>query len=270
MKLTLCYHHVSPWRSLCSTTPEAFGRHLELLRRAGWQALGFDEFAEHSRKASRARAALLTFDDGHADNWLHAAPVLAAHGVAATMFVISADVDEGPVRAHGDEGLAPGATEDDPVRIRWSELSQWAATGSLSVQTHTHRHRDWRREPGSARQRAAAFGADLDESIAIITARIGQSPRALAWPWGHSDPGLRRVAASRGIGWQFSVIPGVDRGLMRAEAPWHRVPADGLDAVRFAAMLERYRYRPLAFARSGARRWLAIARGQSARPILGR
>lgn len=269
MRLTLCYHHVSPWRSLYSTTPEDFGRHLDLLRRAGWKALGFDEFAEHSRKPSRSRTVLLGFDDGHADNWLHAAPILAAHDLAATMFVISGDVAEGPVREHGDEGLAPGGTEDDPVRIRWSELGQWAATGGLSVQTHTHRHRDWHREQGSARQRAAAFGADLDASIAVITDRIGQAPSALAWPWGHSDPGLRMVAAGRGIGWQFSVTPGVDRGPMRPEALWHRVSADGLDAVGFAAMLERYRYRPLALARSNARRWLAVLRGQSVRPVFG-
>lgn len=270
MNLTLCYHHVSPWRGLCATTPEDLGRHLELLRRAGWQPLGFDEFAGHSRTASRARTVLITLDDGHADNWLHAQPVFAAHGVPATMFVISGDVEDGPVRECGDQGLAPGATEDDPVRIRWSELAQWAASGALSVQTHTHHHRDWRQEPGSARQRAAEFGEDLDESVAVITARLGTPPRALAWPWGHSDPGLRAVATERGIGWQFSVVPGVDQVPMPPDAPWHRVAADGLDAVEFAAMLERYRYRPLARLRSVARRGLAVLRSQSTRPTFGR
>ncbi|MBE0595064.1 MAG: polysaccharide deacetylase family protein [Gemmatimonadales bacterium] len=257
MNLTLCYHHISPWRRLYATTPETFARHLELLRGAGWTLLGFDEFAEHSRKPSRARTALVSFDDGHADNWLHAAPVLAAHEAAAVMFLISGDVDEGAVRERGDEGLAPGASEDDPVRIRWSEVEQWAATGSLSVQTHTHRHRDWVRDTGNVSQRAAGLRADLDASIAAITARIGTPPRALAWPWGRSDPALREVAAGCGIGWQFSVIPGVDQGPLRPAALLHRVPADGLDANGFARMLERYRYRPLALARSQMRRRLS-------------
>lgn len=267
MHLTLCYHHVSPWRRLYSVTPEVFDQHLELLRSHGWEILGFDEFTEHSRRASRARTALVTFDDGNADVWLHAAPVLAARGLAATMFVISSDVTDGPARQHGDEEPGPGGSEDEPVRVRWAELSDWMASGGLSVQTHTHQHSDWRREPGAAIDRSARLQADLDESCALIEARLGQRPRALAWPWGRSDPALRAVAARSGMNWQFSVIPGVDLVPAGRTTLWHRVPADGLGPSAFRAMLARYRHRPVARIHSLARRGLAIARAESVRPL---
>lgn len=42
-----------------------------------------------------ARAACITFDDGYADNLIHAAPILKRHGLTATFFIATAYLDGG-------------------------------------------------------------------------------------------------------------------------------------------------------------------------------
>lgn len=67
----------------------------------GWigdwfRVLPLDEAIERLRRgALPARAAAITFDDGYADNLLHALPVLRHHGMHATFFIASGFLDGG-------------------------------------------------------------------------------------------------------------------------------------------------------------------------------
>lgn len=67
----------------------------------GWIAQWFNvlplEQAIVSLKQGRipARAAAITFDDGYADNWLNAVPILQKHGLHATFFIATGFLDGG-------------------------------------------------------------------------------------------------------------------------------------------------------------------------------
>ena len=260
MTLVLAYHHVSPTRRMASTHPAVFDEHLRELKAAGYALVTQDEFEQVAGRGFRGagRTALVTFDDGHADNWIHAAPVLAAHHAPATIFVITGDVDEGAARTAAQEPqLAPGEDEDRAFRIRWDELRAWSATGALSVQTHTHGHRDWRAaelarvREGTAGEStlAQALADDLLVTARVLRERLGVSPTSLAWPWGYSTPGMRRVATRHGLAWQFGVVPGVN-GPWSAPDRLHRFAIDGWPAVRLRELLRRLRWQPLAAAYS--------------------
>ncbi len=67
----------------------------------GWLRAWFNVLPLHdalrglARGALPARAAAITFDDGYADNLLHAVPLLRKHGLHATFFVASGFLDGG-------------------------------------------------------------------------------------------------------------------------------------------------------------------------------
>ena len=127
----LCYHRIAepevdPW-GLC-VSPQHFDAHLAALRRWG-PVFSLAEVA-HALRAGRLprRAAVVTFDDGYADN-LHAAlPLLERHGVPATFFVATGMLG-GMREFWWDEleRLVLRAVLPDPLRLEiGAETHEWA------------------------------------------------------------------------------------------------------------------------------------------------
>jgi peptidoglycan/xylan/chitin deacetylase (PgdA/CDA1 family) len=84
----------------------------------------------------RTRAAVLTFDDGWADNFKHALPVLKRHGVTATFFTTTQHLKDGvddvrkmtrrELRDLTREGMTIGAhTRSHPDLTKLSDESRW-------------------------------------------------------------------------------------------------------------------------------------------------
>jgi peptidoglycan/xylan/chitin deacetylase (PgdA/CDA1 family) len=91
--VSLIYHRIAqpladPWNM--SVSPERFAMHMEILRRFAVPCT-FGEFADRLSAKIPEPSISVTFDDGYADNRL-ALPILEAHDVPATIFVISGSV----------------------------------------------------------------------------------------------------------------------------------------------------------------------------------
>lgn len=92
----LMYHRVTeerpdPWR--LAVSPEHFSEQMEVLRRRG-PVLSLLELDEAVASGTvPPKAAVVTFDDGYADNVQTAAPILRRHGVPATFFVVGEAID---------------------------------------------------------------------------------------------------------------------------------------------------------------------------------
>lgn len=88
--LILMYHRISeddidPWS--LRVTPEHFGEHLQVLQQHT-QPLHLKELAQaHQESNIRDRAVAITFDDGYANNFYQAKPILEKYQVPATVFV---------------------------------------------------------------------------------------------------------------------------------------------------------------------------------------
>ena len=75
--------------------PAAFDRCLSWIGR-WFQVLPLSEAVDRLRQGDLpARAAAITFDDGYADNLLHAAPILRRHGMSATFFIATGFINGG-------------------------------------------------------------------------------------------------------------------------------------------------------------------------------
>jgi peptidoglycan/xylan/chitin deacetylase (PgdA/CDA1 family) len=111
------------------------------------------------------RPLVLTFDDGWATQFTHAAPVLQAARVQATFFVITRYL-----------GGSPGY-------MTWDQVRALKERGH-EVESHTQNHADL--VALRARDEGAAV-AEVWESLAVLENRLGRSRRLFAYPNGRWD-----------------------------------------------------------------------------------
>jgi len=115
------YHYVSTppagadvYRRDLSVTPEVFDRHLEYLRDQGYTVVLLDDllYALAQGRSLPPKPVILAFDDGYADNYTNAFPILEKYGVAAHFFIITDFVNA------GREGY-----------MTWPQIEEMAAAG---------------------------------------------------------------------------------------------------------------------------------------------
>lgn len=90
--VVLIYHRIAsplvdPWNMAVS--PENFAAHLEILKRFAVPRTMRDLAADLSNAAAPSRSIAVTFDDGYLDNLSTALPLMEAHDVPGSIFVIS-------------------------------------------------------------------------------------------------------------------------------------------------------------------------------------
>jgi peptidoglycan/xylan/chitin deacetylase (PgdA/CDA1 family) len=99
----LAYHRVTPlgsgefrgFRQVVSASPQGFERQLEWIRSSSFTPIGLSDLLRFMRSEAPLppRALLITFDDGYADNYIHAFPALRRHGLPATIFLLTSGLD---------------------------------------------------------------------------------------------------------------------------------------------------------------------------------
>ena len=104
-----------------SLPTEVFERQMAFLARA-YVVLSVEELVERMRRRALPRNALaITFDDGYRDNLTHAAPILARHGLPATVFVVTGAIGTGEPLWFDRLALALKRTRLTAWRAPWGE-----------------------------------------------------------------------------------------------------------------------------------------------------
>lgn len=90
----LCYHAVGGPDGIPLARFEA---HLDCIRSLGFATIPASRLYEIclGRSKPKGRELLLTFDDAHLSNWIHAVPLLAARGMTAAFFAVTDCIGEG-------------------------------------------------------------------------------------------------------------------------------------------------------------------------------
>lgn len=216
MRAILMYHSLDASGSPISVSPAVFRDHVRLFASGAVDVVPLETLAANmGAAAAPARPQVaLTFDDGFANLETEAFPLLAAHGLPATVFVVSGQVGKdnawGGVRARGIPTL--------PL-LDWDALGAAQAQG-VTIGAHTVSH------PHLSALSEAARAEELDRCVADITARLGVRPRTLAYPFGDVPPGAETLAASR-----FAVACTTVHRPLRAGEALHALPR--LDAWYF-------------------------------------
>jgi peptidoglycan/xylan/chitin deacetylase (PgdA/CDA1 family) len=134
----LTYHQIAeappkgaPFRSLY-VAPAAFARQMRVLRLMGYKGLSMDALLPYLRGEKTGRVVGITFDDGYANNLVHALPVLRRVGFSSTCYVVSGLLGQ-TNRWDLEEGIAQ--TE----LMNTDQLRTWIA-GGQEVGGHTRTH----------------------------------------------------------------------------------------------------------------------------------
>ncbi len=158
----LSYHRVNdegdPFFPSLST--EVFERQMAFVARA-YIVLTVEELVERMRHRTLPRNALaITFDDGYRDNFTHAAPILARHGLPATVFVVTGALAGGEPLWFDRLALSFKHTRADTWSAPWGETmplgtqaqrlaALWRALSHLKRQANGERQRSFEETLGT-------------------------------------------------------------------------------------------------------------------------
>ena len=174
MRAVLTFHSVDDSGSVLSFAPRLFASLIEGLAAAGVPVLTYPALLKSEHGVA------LTFDDGMASVQRHALPVLAAHNMPAHLFLTT-----GVLGKNNHWPSQPVAAPHFDM-LSWDQVEACAEKGIL-IEAHTEIHPDLR---------TLADGDIVDEcrrADAAILRRLGRSPRLFAYPYGRSDPRVRKV-----------------------------------------------------------------------------
>src|SRR5437879_7813581 len=134
----LCYHAVDPaWRSPLAITPDQFARHCAWLSRHR-RVISLPEGVASIDGSGRwpAGVTALSFDDGFADVYTYAVPLLRRYRLPATVFIVAQTLTSG--------GRAVDWVDDPPSwpleTLSREQILEMRAAG-ISFGSHSFSHR---------------------------------------------------------------------------------------------------------------------------------
>lgn len=185
----LMYHYVSGlpadadiYRRDLTVSPEAFERQLAYLQGAGYTGISLETLVRHLATGSPlpSKPIVLTFDDGYADNYLYAFPLLRQYGFAGTFFVITGFLDE------GRGGY-----------MSWEQARTMQKNG-MDIQPHSIWHVDLRTLS------ADELAQELSGSRRAVEEHVGKPAHLFAYPSGRYN--RRTIEALRDAGYWGAVV----------------------------------------------------------------
>ncbi|MBB2963017.1 polysaccharide deacetylase family protein [Methylobacterium sp. R2-1] len=206
---TLCYHQV----------PEDQQDHFAAqLRHLGRHGDFIDADGAIERLAAGwptgERAFLITFDDGYADTFEVARPVLKALGIPGIVFLVSDWIDAPPDTPPGLD-RATSLSPSGRLYMNRAEVAAWCADG-LDIGSHTATHRRL------SRLGRTVVADEIARSRRDLAALIGREIRHFACPWGVArhdfDPELDPALALES-GYQTFFTTRRGRALSAADFP---------------------------------------------------
>jgi peptidoglycan/xylan/chitin deacetylase (PgdA/CDA1 family) len=144
----MMYHHVNGQEETSvSITPEHFEEQIKYLSGAGYRSLFLDEFFKVlDRWNIPEKLVVITFDDGYADNYRYAYPILKKYNMKATIFPVTAFIKTAAQKDReipdNSDILMDSITAKTGLDgyLTWEEMKEMQKSGLIDIQAHCHTH----------------------------------------------------------------------------------------------------------------------------------
>lgn len=172
-------------RRSMAVTPLLFGDQLKALEASGYESVTFSELAAayQGEGSLPEKPVIITFDDGHADLYFNALPLLVKYDFKATIFIIT-----------GRLNLEDFLTE--------SQLEEMVKSGYVRIGSHTISHEylgvisTWAQE-------------EIFESKRFLEDRFGVKVESFSYPGGSKNRGVKLLVKRAGYKIAVGVAAGV-------------------------------------------------------------
>ncbi|MEI6432964.1 MAG: polysaccharide deacetylase family protein [bacterium] len=165
-----------------------FARHMNSLKRAGYQAITLDDVVASQKDASilPEKPIVLTFDDGYANLYRNVHPILGELGYPYTVYLVS-----GKIGQTSDWDLAEGYVAR-PL-LKWREIHRMHRDGHAHFHPHSITH------PRMAQLSPQEAYREMSESRDVLAQEFGVAPNHFCYPFGSYSDVTRDIAAELGF-----------------------------------------------------------------------
>ncbi len=188
----LMYHRIDTngEESRLSVAPKSFERQMDFLKQRNYQFLTLGEYIDllKSGKKPEKKSVVITFDDGYADNYTAAYPVLKKYGIPATIFVV--------VDWVGKKGM-----------ISWPQLEELSNSVLIEIANHSLTHRELQKLDTKEVVR------EIKESKHILESRLGKRVDHFCYPCGFFNSLVKETLKTVGYKGACATHPGKEIAL---------------------------------------------------------
>ena len=166
--------------------PDAFKHQMAHLKKAGYQVVGLDDLINSIKKGTTLpeKSIAITFDDGFADNYENAFPVLQEYGFPATVFAVSRRV------GRTNEWMENNGFPRREL-LGWNGLKEMSANG-IAVGSHTTTH------ASLIHIDRESAGDEIVNSKAELEAALGKPVHFFAYPYGLFNEHVKKLVVQAG------------------------------------------------------------------------
>ena len=182
----LQYHHVnSHTPAVTSISPQKFEEHLELIESQGFQVLPLETMINQIKLgvAFKSNTLAITFDDNYRSIYENAFPLLKQRGWPFTIFVNPKDIK----------------SSNNGFILSWDELKEMKHNGAtIANHTQSHWHLLKREKNESKKAWQDRIKQDIQAAQHKLEAKLGKTPKWLAYPYGEFNEDLKKLTQSMG------------------------------------------------------------------------
>ncbi len=180
-------HDASPKFKPFAVSPELFAKHMAYLHEHGYTPITVTQFANALIQGGSAlpeRPVVLTFDDGFADFFTDALPVLERYSFTATLYVTTAFVN-------GTSCWLRREGEDQRPILTWDQLAEISMRG-IECGGHGHYHHQLDILPHTKAR------DEIVHCKEILEDRLGRAVTSFAYPYGYHSTTTQRLVREAG------------------------------------------------------------------------